>query len=78
MGCWQHLRFYEMRIMKCKKCGGKTQVTDTEESLDGFAELRRRQCQSCGYRFKTIENFWEDIRTWKNDSFGIPRKEKDR
>lgn len=21
--------------MKCKKCGGKTQVTDTEESLDG-------------------------------------------
>jgi len=64
--------------MKCKKCGGKTQVTDTEESLDGFAVLRRRQCLECGYRFKTVENFWEDIRTWKNDSFGIHRKEKDR
>lgn len=43
--------------MKCKKCGGKTQVTDTEESLDGFVVMRRRQCPACGYRFKTTETY---------------------
>lgn len=51
--------------MKCKKCGGKTQVTDTEESLDGFAVMRRRQCPNCGNRFKTTETIWESMRPHK-------------
>lgn len=54
-------------LMKCKKCGGKTQVTDTEESLDGFAVLRRRQCLACGNRFKTIETIWESTRPHKTN-----------
>lgn len=52
--------------MKCKKCGGKTQVTDTEESLDGFVVMRRRQCPNCGNRFKTTETIWESMRPHKS------------
>ncbi len=64
--------------MKCKKCGGKTQVTDSEESISGHAVMRRRQCPACGYRFKTTETFWEDVKTRNNDSLRILGKEKDR
>lgn len=56
--------------MKCRKCGGKTQVTDTEESLDGFAVLRRRQCPICGYRFKTLEEIWENTRPYSSKNGG--------
>ena len=78
MGCWQRLRFYERRIMKCKKCGGKTQVTDSEETPGGHMVMRRRQCTACGYRFKTTETFWEDVKTRNNDSSGIYGEEKNR
>ena len=63
--------------MKCKKCGGKTQVTDSEESISGHMVMRRRQCPACGYRFKTTETFWEDVKA-RNDSIRILGKEKDR
>nr|DAZ19113.1 MAG TPA: putative transcriptional regulator [Caudoviricetes sp.] len=56
--------------MKCKKCGGKTQVTDSEESLDGFVVMRRRQCPVCGNKIKTFEEVWESTRPYVKKNKG--------
>ena len=35
--------------MNCTRCGGKTFVSDRRE------RMRRRMCEACGHRFKTLE-----------------------
>lgn len=40
--------------MKCVACGGRTVVTSTYQNADGLTK-RRRECQSCEYRFTTRE-----------------------
>lgn len=35
--------------MNCTRCGGKTFVSDRRE------RMRRRMCEACGHRFKTME-----------------------
>jgi hypothetical protein len=49
---------------RCPKCSGSTGVTDSRPSALG-AIRRRRECQSCGYRFTTGElvEGWQDART---------------
>ena len=39
--------------MTCPKCNESTKVVDSRIELD--AVWRRRECQSCGYRFNTTE-----------------------
>lgn len=42
--------------MKCVKCDAKdTGVLDSRVSEDGRTIRRRRECQTCGYRFTTYE-----------------------
>jgi transcriptional repressor NrdR len=42
--------------MQCPKCGAKdTRVIDSRVQRNGLAIRRRRQCQSCDYRFTTGE-----------------------
>ena len=42
--------------MICLKCGAKnTKVYDTRVTKQGKSTRRRRECESCGYRFTTVE-----------------------
>lgn len=42
--------------MNCPKCRERdTRVIDSRIAKDGFSIRRRRQCQSCGFRFTTVE-----------------------
>lgn len=42
--------------MNCPKCRERdTRVIDSRTGRDGFLIRRRRHCQSCGYRFTTVE-----------------------
>lgn len=42
--------------MRCPKCGGEdTRVIDTRIDRKGLSIRRRRLCQSCEYRFSTLE-----------------------
>ena len=40
--------------MKCPKCGGDTYVTSTYNNANNRIR-RRRECESCNYRFSTKE-----------------------
>lgn len=45
-----------LKRMKCPKCYHKhSRVLDSRPFEDGDAIRRRRQCESCGYRFRTYE-----------------------
>ena len=44
--------------MECMKCGKKTIVTDSRQSLSGTDVIRVRKCKGCGKVFKTLE--WVD------------------
>lgn len=57
--------------MKCPKCGGHCCVRDTRITDDRQVR-RRRHCESCGYRFATmeIEDTKTPLRQWQ------PKKEK--
>ncbi len=39
--------------MKCERCGGTTDVTDSRPVKTGVR--RRRACRACGHRFTTYE-----------------------
>ncbi|MCA2959438.1 MAG: transcriptional repressor NrdR [Silvanigrellales bacterium] len=42
--------------MKCRQCRHpETKVLESRESKDGSTIRRRRECQSCGFRFTTFE-----------------------
>ena len=55
--------------MQCPKCGTTdTRVIDSRVSTNGLAIRRRRSCQSCNYRFSTVEEIIrEDLYVIKND-----------
>jgi len=55
--------------MQCPKCGTTdTRVIDSRVSSNGLAIRRRRSCQSCNYRFSTVEEIIrEDLFVIKND-----------
>ena len=42
--------------MRCieKRCGGKTKVVDSRDSVS-YSVRRRHECLKCGYRFTTYE-----------------------
>ncbi len=42
-----------MRCPKCQK--DETKVVDSRPAADGLAIRRRRECESCGFRFSTYE-----------------------
>jgi|SRR5699024_10603940 len=45
-----------LKRMKCPKCYHKhSRVLDSRPFEDGDAIRRRRECESCGYRFRTYE-----------------------
>lgn len=45
-----------MNIMHCPKCHhNNSRVIDSRQADDGRAIRRRRECESCGYRFTTFE-----------------------
>ena len=48
----------EGRKMNCSKCGGKTEIIDTEKY--SMYVWRRRRCYDCNHRANTHENFVED------------------
>ena len=41
--------------MNCPKCKSSTKVIDSRENYNGKEIRRRRQCESCGYKFTTYE-----------------------
>lgn len=43
-------------MIYCPKCAGCTVSYDTREHPTDNAQVRRRKCKECGFRFKTIEN----------------------
>lgn len=48
-----------MRIDKCPKCGGNTQVKDSRLTHNRIR--RRRVCYDCHYRYTTYEGFVSDF-----------------
>lgn len=56
--------------MHCPACGHEdTKVVDTRLASDGTSIRRRRECDSCGYRFSTNEEVeLLDLRVVKRDS----------
>ena len=46
--------------MKCQKCGGNTEIIDTEKF--SMYVWRRRRCYGCNHRANTHENFVEDTK----------------
>lgn len=46
--------------MNCQKCGGKTEIIDTEKF--SMYVWRRRRCLSCNHRMNTHENFVDDVK----------------
>ncbi len=45
-----------LKVMKCPKCNHKhSRVLDSRPFEDGDAIRRRRECERCGFRFRTFE-----------------------
>lgn len=48
--------------MKCPRCSSsKTRVVDSREGIDGRSVRRRRECESCEFRFTTFERIEESM-----------------
>ena len=48
--------------MKCQRCDSpKTRVVDSREGVDGRSVRRRRECESCQFRFTTFERIEETL-----------------
>ncbi len=48
--------------MKCPRCdSSKTRVVDSREADDGRSVRRRRECESCEFRFTTFEHIEESM-----------------
>ena len=48
--------------MKCPRCDSpKTRVVDSREGVDGRTVRRRRECESCEFRFTTFERIEESL-----------------
>lgn len=48
--------------MKCPRCdSSKVRVVDSREGVDGKSVRRRRECESCEYRFTTFERIEETL-----------------
>lgn len=46
--------------MRCPRCASiKTRVVDSREGIDGRSVRRRRECESCEFRFTTFERLEE-------------------
>jgi len=59
--------------MKCS-CGGKTNVTTTEQKPNGV--FRRRKCEVCKSNFATMEMEIETFGTGSRNQYGETRKPK--
>jgi transcriptional repressor NrdR len=42
--------------MNCPKCASETKVYQSRQDEDKNVRYRRRECHSCGHRFKTTES----------------------
>lgn len=48
--------------MKCPRCdSAKTKVNDSREGADGRSVRRRRECESCSFRFTTFERIEDSL-----------------
>lgn len=48
--------------MKCPRCdSAKTRVVDSREGVDGRSVRRRRECESCEFRFTTFERIEDSL-----------------
>lgn len=48
--------------MKCPRCDStKVRVVDSREGVDGRSVRRRRECESCEFRFTTFERIEESL-----------------
>jgi transcriptional repressor NrdR len=48
--------------MKCPRCdSSKTRVVDSREGIEGRSVRRRRECESCEFRFTTFERIEESL-----------------
>jgi transcriptional repressor NrdR len=48
--------------MKCPRCdSAKTRVVDSREGVEGRSVRRRRECESCSFRFTTFERIEESL-----------------
>lgn len=48
--------------MKCTRCASqKTRVVDSREGADGRSVRRRRECESCEFRFTTFERIEDSL-----------------
>lgn len=48
--------------MKCPRCDSpKTRVIDSREGVDGRSVRRRRECESCSFRYTTFERIEESL-----------------
>lgn len=48
--------------MKCPRCdSSKTRVVDSREGSDGRSVRRRRECESCDFRFTTFERIEDSL-----------------
>lgn len=48
--------------MKCPRCdSSKTRVVDSREGVDGRSVRRRRECESCEFRYTTFERIEDSL-----------------
>ena len=48
--------------MKCPRCdSAKTRVVDSREGVEGRSVRRRRECETCDFRFTTFERIEESL-----------------
>lgn len=48
--------------MNCPRCNSpKIRVLDSRDGVDGRSVRRRRECESCGFRFGTIEQILDNL-----------------
>lgn len=48
--------------MKCQRCdSSKTRVVDSREGVEGRSVRRRRECESCEFRFTTFERIEDSL-----------------
>ena len=48
--------------MKCPRCDSqKTRVVDSREGVEGRSVRRRRECESCEFRFTTFERIEDSL-----------------
>ena len=48
--------------MKCPRCDSrKTRVVDSREGIEGRSVRRRRECESCEFRFTTFERIEDSL-----------------